>query len=369
MVVIRYLHLIDQWESVLSWSNRHGERESAELATRKLESLRKRFALLVLPPLDRLDRLEACLGSPLPVDRLLTARMYLEHVEAQCSKAEGEIPVAKFWLLRQQQAHRIYHGAVKSLLLIRELLPSEGPPAALGTNGTATTKQPQSRNESLMLRRNRRWTMVGGIFCTLIAGLLAVWSPAVAADPQPMPLKSGIVSFDDAKANRAESRAAVHVVRIPAGCLGPDVAVDAQGVLHMVYARDRNAYYLRSPDNGTTFSEPVQVNREGTVEFRMGERGPKLAVGSDGTIHVATPQNQSDEIYPTAVANRRGEVLFVWQIGPMSTTSTATIHWACYKADGAFTGRQDTLGKTTSGTKATAFVGTDDNFYVVTVSP
>ncbi len=63
-----YEAAIDEWESVLSWSNRHGEREFAEIATRKLESLRKRFASLVLPPLDRLDRLEACLGGPLPVD-------------------------------------------------------------------------------------------------------------------------------------------------------------------------------------------------------------------------------------------------------------------------------------------------------------
>jgi integrase len=59
---------IDEWEAVLSWSNRHGDREFAEVATRKLASLRPRFASLVLPPLDRLDRLEACLGGPLPTD-------------------------------------------------------------------------------------------------------------------------------------------------------------------------------------------------------------------------------------------------------------------------------------------------------------
>ena len=59
---------IDEWEQVLAWSNRHGEKEYAEIATRKLESLRKRLASLVLPPLDRLDRLDACLGGPLPAD-------------------------------------------------------------------------------------------------------------------------------------------------------------------------------------------------------------------------------------------------------------------------------------------------------------
>jgi len=75
------------------------------------------------------------------VDRLIAARMYVEHVESQCAKAEGEIPLAKFWLARQRQAHNLYHSAVRSLLLVRTLLPSEGPPAALTVNGTATTKR------------------------------------------------------------------------------------------------------------------------------------------------------------------------------------------------------------------------------------
>jgi len=37
-----------------------------------------------------------------------------------------------------------------------------------------------------------------------MAATLAGWSPARAADPQPRPLKSGIVSFDDAKATKAD---------------------------------------------------------------------------------------------------------------------------------------------------------------------
>ena len=350
----------------------------------------------------------------------------------------------------------------------------------------------------------------------------------------------------------------------PTGCFVPDVVVDAKGVLHMVYALNRLAYYARSTDNGVTFSQLVQVNSEGTVEFKMGERGPKLAVGSDGvihvvwvdcwapgvatfvryarshdggktfeprqtvssmngvdgvtmtadgaghvvvfwhvdhppqsdipqatwlhlarssdngitfagdehieitnhsglacsmcmmrartgsdgsiylafrsaernirdfyvlkgspddnkftairvnednwelktcpmcgpelttvaggrqlcafmsrhqvywsvsddrvttfTLHVATPTSEKDEIYPSAVANRKGEVLLVWQVGPMSRTGQATVKWACYTLDGRFTGQQGVLGTTTSGTKATAFVGTDDQFYIVTTA-
>jgi hypothetical protein len=367
-----------------------------------------------------------------------------------------------------------------------------------------------------------------------------------------------------AKGTEASAPATVQVVNAPAGCFVPDAIMDAKGVLHLVYALNRNAYYIRSTDNGTTFTAPVQVNSEGSVEFKMGERGPKLAVGSDGVIHgvwvdcwspgvktfaryssshdggktfaplktvssvngvdgvtltadgsgnvlvfwhvahppqkevpqatwlhlarsadngatfapderieignhsglacsmcmmrarcdvdgnvylafrsaeksirdfyvlkafkgesrftairvnkdqweqrscpmcgpeltvgpegkllcafmsrhkiywavadhratdfrlhVATPANEPDEIYPVAIANRREEVLFVWQVGPMSTTARATVHWATYTLDGKFNGKQGTIGTTTSGTKATAFVGTDDNFYIVTTA-
>jgi hypothetical protein len=356
----------------------------------------------------------------------------------------------------------------------------------------------------------------------------------------------------------------VNVVTAPAGSFVPDVVMDTRGVLHMVYARNKNAEYIRSADNGTTWTRPVLVATEGAVEFRMGERGPKLALGRDGIIHVvwadwwepgvktyvryarsrdggmsfesrktvssmsgvdgvtvaaggagnvvafwhvnappqskipaatwlhmarsdddgasfhhdepvqidnlsalacsmcmmrarvgsdgdmhlafrsaeenirdfyvlkgrvtgnqfhalrvnrdnwklrscpmcgpeltvgpdgreycafmsrhrvywsvsderitgyrlqvATPAPEDDEIYPTAVANRAGLVLLVWQVGPMSTTGKATVKWACYGRDGRPTGEQGTVGTTTSGTKATAFVGTDDNFSIVTTA-
>jgi hypothetical protein len=91
------------------------------------------------------------------------------------------------------------------------------------------------------------------------------------------------VAFGEAA---ALTQPVVRTVQAPAGCFVPDVAVDPKGVLHMVYALNRNAWYIRSTDNGATFSQPVQVNSEGTVGFTMGERGPKLSVGGDGVIHV-----------------------------------------------------------------------------------
>ncbi len=362
----------------------------------------------------------------------------------------------------------------------------------------------------------------------------------------------------------ADVQPSIKIINAPEGSFVPDVMMGAKGALHMVYARDRNAYYQQSSDNGVTFTRPVKVNSEGDVCFTMGERGPKLALGKDGSIHVVwadiwapgvkvfarysrsldggktfepmktvssmsgidgltlaaddagnvlvfwhtmspvqkevaqatwlhvasskdngatfahdqhvkidglselacsmcvmrgrnagkgrvylayrgavssirdfyvlkgspgdnmftpvrvnrdnwdiktcpmngpeltvapdgrlvcafmtrnkvywtisdpkvtdfklhvpTPANEMDEIYPSAVANKGRYVLLVWQVGPMSTTGKATVKYALYTIDGKFVGKQGTIGQTTSGTKATAFVGTDDNFYVVTTA-
>ena len=85
-------------------------------------------------------------------------------------------------------------------------------------------------------------------------------------------------------------------------------------------------------------------------------------------FHAATPSHEQDEIYPCAVANHQGEILMVWQVGPMATKGTATVKWARYHPDGRPTGEVGVVGQSSSGTKATAFVGTDDNFYILTTA-
>jgi hypothetical protein len=362
----------------------------------------------------------------------------------------------------------------------------------------------------------------------------------------------------------AATKPTVNVVQAPAQCLVPDVVVDAQGVLHMVYGLEHHAYYVRSADNGAAFTPRVQVDSTGMVETKMGERGPKLAVGGDGSIHVvwvdewapgvktfvrysrsldggksfeaiktlsamsgvdgatltadgqgnvlafwhvmvdpkpdvkaatwlhttrssnngaafgpteklkitnlsglacsmcmmrarvgadgyvylafrsaeasirdfyvlkgrpaennftaqrvnednwnidycpmcgpeltyaptgqslcafmsrkrvywatsdagmtryrlhvSTPSSEEGELYPSAVANRSGDVLFVWQVEPMAIKGTATVKWARYDKDGKPTGEAGTAGRSFAGTKATAFVGNEDNFYIVTTA-
>ena len=375
---------------------------------------------------------------------------------------------------------------------------------------------------------------------------------------------SVVVSVSIAQARAAQGAMPdVRIVQLPEGALVPDAVMDGGGVLHMVYGLGDNAWYVRSADNGGTFSSPVRVNTEGKVTLKMGERGPKLALGKDGaihvvwadqwspgvkvyprysrsldegrtfeppralaslfgidgltvaadnegnvvaffhhvtagqplavpqahhlylarstdngatfgseqrmkidgmdtlacsmcmmrahitadgnvclalrvandnirdffllrgpkqenafkplrinedrwemetcpmcgpeltldpegrmlcafmsrhrvywsaldegrfTLHVATPANENDEIYPAAFGDSKGHVLMVWQVGPMAVGRKATVKWALYNSDGTFAGKQGTIGVSTSGTKATAFPGTDGAFYIVTTA-
>lgn len=54
-----YEQCIDQWEKVLAWSNRNGDKEHAQQAEFKLANLRRRFALPKLSPLTRNDWFES----------------------------------------------------------------------------------------------------------------------------------------------------------------------------------------------------------------------------------------------------------------------------------------------------------------------
>jgi hypothetical protein len=80
----------------------------------------------------------------------------------------------------------------------------------------------------------------------------------------------------------------IRTVRTPNGGKVPDVVLDAKGVLHMTYGdrQSGNAFYVQSNDAGKTFTKAVQLNRRNdTVTVGM-ERGPRLALGKDGVVHV-----------------------------------------------------------------------------------
>jgi hypothetical protein len=83
-------------------------------------------------------------------------------------------------------------------------------------------------------------------------------------------------------------QAEVRILRVPEHGQVPDVALDAKGVLHLTYGLGApgNGFYVQSRDLGKTFTKPLRLNHAlDTVTTGM-ERGPKLALGRDGMIHV-----------------------------------------------------------------------------------
>ena len=84
----------------------------------------------------------------------------------------------------------------------------------------------------------------------------------------------------------------VDLRRIPDGGLQPELAVGATGVVHLAYLTGDPAgsdvFYVRSADDGRTFSPPVRVNSEPGSAIAAGViRGAQIAVGRSGRVHVA----------------------------------------------------------------------------------
>jgi hypothetical protein len=98
----------------------------------------------------------------------------------------------------------------------------------------------------------------------------------------------GIIAFS-ARVVAAE-RVIVH--RLPAGAAQPQVVVDGRGAVHLIYLSGDPAqadiFYTRSTDQGTTWSEAIRVNSGRGSAIAIGTvRGPHLALGRDGIVHVA----------------------------------------------------------------------------------
>ena len=85
-------------------------------------------------------------------------------------------------------------------------------------------------------------------------------------------------------------------------------------------------------------------------------------------MRVATPASEDNEIYSSAFANRSADVLLLWQVGPMAVEGTAIVKWAPYDKEGKTAGETGVVDMSLAGTKAAAFVGTDEHFYVVTTA-
>ena len=85
----------------------------------------------------------------------------------------------------------------------------------------------------------------------------------------------------------------VTVRRVPGGGVQPQVAVDARrGVVHLVYLSGDPGHsdveYVRSTDEGATWSSPIRVNSQPGSAIAIGTvRGAHVALGREGRVHVA----------------------------------------------------------------------------------
>lgn len=109
-----------------------------------------------------------------------------------------------------------------------------------------------------------------------------------------------------------------------------------------------------------------------TVAFMNGDANnvyfSQLAPGSAAFAgHVPTPLHEANERYPTAVASPDGDVVLVWNVGPMAVSGDAAVKWACYAPGNATAAQSGTLGRSFAGTKATALsLGDHGGLLVIT---
>jgi hypothetical protein len=120
-------------------------------------------------------------------------------------------------------------------------------------------------------------------------------------------LSAVLLCASSTRAGLDRGPAAINLVRVPHGGIQPEAVVDARGVLHLLYfagtdARAGDLFYVRSTDEGATFSAPVRVNSQERSAIATGTiRGGQLAIGADGRVHVAW--NGSDQATPRGLVN------------------------------------------------------------------
>lgn len=100
-------------------------------------------------------------------------------------------------------------------------------------------------------------------------------------------LVCGLVSIGSSQGAAAPK---VQALRVPDGGIQPQVAVDREGTVHLVYFKGDPAagdlYYAQSKD-GLRFSNPIRVNSVAGSAVALGNiRGARLALGRRGLVYV-----------------------------------------------------------------------------------
>src|SRR5436190_11805286 len=122
----------------------------------------------------------------------------------------------------------------------------------------------------------------------------------------PLALAAGVLLSSSSAPVAGSTAGPVALIRVPHGGIQPEAALDANGTLHLLYfagePRGGDLFYVRSTDNGQTFSTPIRVNSQQGSAIATGTiRGGQLAVGRGGRVHVVW--NGSDEAKPRGLVN------------------------------------------------------------------
>ncbi|MFT4550246.1 MAG: CubicO group peptidase (beta-lactamase class C family) [Verrucomicrobiales bacterium] len=148
---------------------------------------------------------------------------------------------------------------------------------------------------------------------------------------------------------------APRIAQLPPGGLVPDAEVDENGVIHVAFLLGGDVLYIQSTDEGQTFSKPVRVNTEAGFASGGQFRGPDLAIGKNGKVHVIwynagyqqkRPHNQWGVMYSrldektmrfekarnlnklpsdnfSLAADSTGRVAVIWMAGKINATLSA----------------------------------------------
>jgi hypothetical protein len=102
------------------------------------------------------------------------------------------------------------------------------------------------------------------------------------------------------------ARPVVSTIRVPNEGIQPQIVVGKKGAVHMVYykgeATSGDIFYVRSSDEGRSFSTPMRVNSQADSAIAAGTiRGAHLALGKNDRVHVAW--NGSGKAKPKGLPN------------------------------------------------------------------
>jgi len=83
----------------------------------------------------------------------------------------------------------------------------------------------------------------------------------------------------------------VNVIRVPGNAKVVKAQLGAEGTLHLLLDAEDGPRYVKSTDGGVTFSTPMAIVDAASLKPGLKFQGEDLAVGKDGSVHVAMSNN------------------------------------------------------------------------------